>query len=221
MISASSRNRGAAGGVVGVTVEDLLERHLAIQLGVERDEHGSQSAPGMRSKHAEPLAVAGSRADGIGCRAFGVISVVGRAVRRAGGVERRVDLRAANPSQALSRRLAGRDGGHAFLHVAAVGVQVDLDKPFQQHSLGPVQVTARFQVVGQTVRLIQRPDLKCGHELALVDDPILQREQSEEEMAVGGGVHGAAPGQGVVPCKPNRGNRARSRGEHHDDKIIA
>ena len=31
------------------------------------------------------------------------------------------------------------------------------------------------------------------HELALVDQAVLQREQSEEEMAVGGGGHGMAP----------------------------
>ena len=51
----------AAGRVVGVVVEDLLERHLAIQLGVEGHEHGPQPAPGMRPEHAEPLAVAGGR----------------------------------------------------------------------------------------------------------------------------------------------------------------
>ena len=29
----------AADGIVGMAVEDLLEGHLAVQLGVERDEH--------------------------------------------------------------------------------------------------------------------------------------------------------------------------------------
>ena len=58
----------AAGRVVGVVVEDLLERHLAVQLGVERHEDGAQAAPGVGPEDAEPLAVAGGRADGVGRR---------------------------------------------------------------------------------------------------------------------------------------------------------
>jgi hypothetical protein len=38
-----------------------------------------------------------------------------------------------------------------------------------------------------------------GQELALVDEPILEREQSEEKMTVGGGGHGEAPGVDVAP----------------------
>jgi hypothetical protein len=36
-------------------------------------------------------------------------------------------------------------------------------------------------------------------------EPILKREQSEEEMAVGGGGHGAAPDRDVVPHARHRG----------------
>ena len=35
---------GSTGLVVGVAIEDLLERHLAIQLGIERDEHRPEAA---------------------------------------------------------------------------------------------------------------------------------------------------------------------------------
>ena len=47
----------AANRVVGVTVEDLLERDLAVQLVIERHEDGAQAAPGMGPQDAEPLAV--------------------------------------------------------------------------------------------------------------------------------------------------------------------
>ena len=67
---------GAAGRVVGVAVEDLLERHLAVQLGVERHEDGAQAAAGVRPEDAEPLAVAGGRADGVAGRAVGVAASV-------------------------------------------------------------------------------------------------------------------------------------------------
>ena len=64
----------AAGRVVGVVVEDLLERHLAVQLGVQRHEDGAQAAPGVRPQDAEPLAVGGGRADGVAGGAVGVAS---------------------------------------------------------------------------------------------------------------------------------------------------
>ena len=59
---------GAAGRVVGVPVEDLLERHLAVELGVEGDEDRAQSAAGVGPEDAEPLAVGGGRADGVAGR---------------------------------------------------------------------------------------------------------------------------------------------------------
>jgi hypothetical protein len=58
----------AAAGVVGVVVVNLLERHLAVQLAVERDEDRAQPAPGVGSQHAEPLAVAGGCTDGVAGR---------------------------------------------------------------------------------------------------------------------------------------------------------
>ena len=87
--------------VVGVVVEDLLERHFAIQLGVERDEHGAQPAPGMRPEDAKSLAVTGGRADGVGCRAVG-IAVLGRTVCRADVAERCADFRVTDRAR-LSR----------------------------------------------------------------------------------------------------------------------
>ena len=62
---------GPAGRVVGVLVEDLLERHLAVELGVEGDEDGAQAAPGVGPQDAEPLAVGGGGAHGVAGRAVG------------------------------------------------------------------------------------------------------------------------------------------------------
>jgi hypothetical protein len=47
----------AAGRVVGVAIEDLLEGDLAVQLAIERHEHFPQTTPGVRAEHAEPLTV--------------------------------------------------------------------------------------------------------------------------------------------------------------------
>jgi hypothetical protein len=69
----------AAAFIVGVAVEDLLQRQLAMQLGVQSHEDGVQAAFGMRSENAEPLAVAGGRADGITGGAVGVGLALGPA----------------------------------------------------------------------------------------------------------------------------------------------
>jgi hypothetical protein len=114
-----------AGGVVGVPLEDLLERHLAVQLAVQGHEDGPQAAPGVRAQEAEPLAVAGGRADGVAGGAVGV-SVLGRSMPGVRMVERPVDLRVAELRQALACRLAGRQCGEALFHVAAVRLEVDL-----------------------------------------------------------------------------------------------
>ena len=51
-------------------------------------------------------------------------------------------------------------------------------------------------MVGQAPGLVAGPGLEGGDELALVDQAVLKREQSEEEMAVCGGSHGMAPNSG-------------------------
>ena len=44
---------------------------VAVQLGIQGDEHLAQPAPRMRPQHAEPLVVAGGRADRQSRRAVG------------------------------------------------------------------------------------------------------------------------------------------------------
>jgi hypothetical protein len=58
-------------------------------------------------------------------------------------------------------------------------------------------VTPGDELVGQAPGLVAGPGLEGDHELALVDDPRLQREQSEEQMTVSSGDHGEAPIVGV------------------------
>ena len=108
----------AADRVVGVRVEDLLEGHLAVQLGVQGHEDGAQAAAGMRPEDAEPLAVGGGRADGVAGRAVGVAVVLGRA--RSDPGERGVESGIADLGQALAGRAADADGRQAPLGVVAV-----------------------------------------------------------------------------------------------------
>ena len=54
---------GAVGWVVGVAIEDLLEGDLTIELAVERDKHGSETAFGVRTQHPEPSCLTAGRVD--------------------------------------------------------------------------------------------------------------------------------------------------------------
>ena len=108
----------AAGRVVGVLVEDLLQRHLAVQLRVQGDEDGAQAAAGVGPQDAEPLAVGGGRADGVAGRC-------GRRRRRRvepepSWVRVRSIVGVAERGQALAGGPAGGDRGQALLDVAAV-----------------------------------------------------------------------------------------------------
>jgi hypothetical protein len=70
---------------------------------------------------------------------------------------------------------------------------MDLGQRIQQRLLGARQVAAGFEVIGQAPGLVAGPGLEGGDELALVDQAVLEREQTEEEMSVGGGGHGKSP----------------------------
>jgi hypothetical protein len=60
------------------------------------------------------------------------------------------------------------------------------DQGLADGSLVGVQVAAGQQVVGQVSLLVASPGLEGGDELDLVDQAVLQREPSEEQVALGG-----------------------------------
>jgi hypothetical protein len=105
---------GAAGRVVGLLVADLLEGDLAVQFLVEGHEDGAQAAPGVRPQDAEPLAVGGGRADGVGDRAVGV--GIGRAAPEVLHGARQLGV--AQGGEPLAGGAAQRDRGEAALDVA-------------------------------------------------------------------------------------------------------
>ena len=114
--------------VVGVLRTDLLQRHLAVQLVIERHEDSAQAAPGMGPENAEPLALAGGCADRVSRCSLGVIIIA------SGGTEvlaacdsrdRGLDLWLAEPGEAGAGGPARPDGGQALIDVAAVGFEVN------------------------------------------------------------------------------------------------
>jgi hypothetical protein len=175
---------GAAGRVVGVAVEDLLQRHLAVQLGVKCHEHHAQTATGVGAQHAEPLAVAGGRADDVGHCMVDVGIAVG--VRPAADVgERGLDDGAAGSCQALAGRAVQVEGREALLGVAAVEPEVRVDQGVEQGTVLGAQRALVGEPLGQRPALRARPGAEGEHELVARDHPVLERQQAEQKIAWG------------------------------------
>jgi hypothetical protein len=166
-----------------------------VQFGIQRHEHLAQAAARVRSEDVKPLAIARGRAQGQTGGTIGIVLAVelgGMAVLGPCDTgERRLDLRLAQRRQAGARRSVGGDGGQALLRVTVMGLKVNLGQCVQERPLRGGQVAACLQMVGQALGLVECPGLKGKHELALVDQAVLKREQAEQEMAVRG--HGSPP----------------------------
>ena len=182
--SASSRKRCAAGRVVGVVVEDLLQCHLAMQLRVQRDEDGAQAAPRMGPQDAEPLPVGRGRADGVGGGAVGVGIGLARSRTGADVGESSLDLAVAECGEALAGRSSGGNGGQALLGATAMFLLVEPDHRLDHAALVGVQVAAVDQVFRDLAALVATPGPEGGDELVLIDQAVLEGKQSKEEVAV-------------------------------------
>ena len=166
----------AAGRVVGVLLEDLLECHLAVQLGVQGDEHRAQPAPGVRPQDAEPLAVAGGRADrqlAVRSGSSSSASVAGPFLLRA--TRARVASISGSPSAArLTRvdRLAGTAARLCSTPPPCFFSERDqrLDRPLGRRRRGR---HGRRRWSARDPRLVARPGVECGDELGLLDQAVL------------------------------------------------
>ena len=173
-----------------MVVEDLLERHLAVQLLVERHEDGTQAAAGVGPEDAVSLAVRRGRRDGVADRAFGVIFAIAIGAEDEAD-ERRVDLRVVDGGEAPPDRRLDPDGGEALLRVAAVPLEVLGGQRSISPALLGVEVAEGLEVVVQGPCLVAGPGLEGGHELGLVDQADLESQKAEEEVAFGVGGHRA------------------------------
>ena len=71
------------------------------------------------------------------------------------------------------------------LDVAAVGFQVNRSQRLEQRPLRRGQVSERLEVVTQAAGPVERPGAERVHELILLDQAILESEQTEEEVMAG------------------------------------
>ena len=147
----------AADRVVGVMVEDLLERHLAVQLAIEGHEDGPQGASGMGPEDVEPLDFERGRSNRRVCSAVGVIVIVGRAQRRADVPEGRLNVRAAGAHEAFASGPSDRKDRKALLNVAAKGLDMHTGDGLDSSARrGASRWPSRDKVVGQGIRPLSR-----------------------------------------------------------------
>ena len=128
------------------------------------------------------------------------------------------DVGIAEPGEALAGGAAGGDGGETPFHVAAVLLDVASHQGIDGGSVVGIEVAATDEVVGEGAGLVERPGLEGGDELDLVDQPVLECKQSEQQVAVGGdaamGMLRAArppPTRPATAPAPGRGGRRTSR----------
>ena len=87
--------------------------------------------------------------------------------------------------------------------IAAVGLDVHGRQGLDGGPLGGIEVPLRDEMVGEGARLVAGPGVESGDELRRLDQPGLQGEQAEEEMAVGGdGGHEESPFREAAPDGP-------------------
>jgi hypothetical protein len=79
-----------------------------------------------------------------------------------------------------------------------VGIQVGGDEGIDDRTAAGVEGALGHEQVGDGVGFVEGPGAERGDRLRLVDQPVLERDQAEEEVmvGVGGGHHG---GPGVQP----------------------
>jgi hypothetical protein len=51
---------------------------------------------------------------------------------------------------------------------------------------GLIEMTQADEVVGETASLIEGPGIEPGHKLRLVDQSVLEGDQAEQEVTIGG-----------------------------------
>ncbi len=174
----------AAVRVIGVIVEDALECDLAVELDIARDKNGTKPTMSVGSQNVEPLAIrprcgrgiTGGRIELAVCSDFR-----GSPINQAQGG---IDGGIAEHSKRLVSGAVSAHGGQALLGAPAVLLDVQVGERLDYVPLSFFQIAARDKVGSQRARFVANPRLKAGNELNLIYQAILQRQQSEKEIAL-------------------------------------
>ena len=174
----------AANPVVGMSLEDLLERDLSIELAIEGDKDDAQAPFGMRAKDLKPLTVGRGRAHRDRGGAPGIAVRLGVAQAAGDVAESGLKIGIGEACQGMMHGSTGGDGSQAPFRLAAMLFQVPLDQSLDSRAILCIETAALDKLVGQQPALGTGPGLEARDELALVDQAVLQSEQSKQQVAV-------------------------------------
>ena len=187
MISASEQEAWkVADQIVGVPFEDLFEpRTSRCSSSSSCHEDGAQAALGVGAEDAEPQPVGGRGANRVWGGVVGV-AIIGR---RPDVEQGALNLGVADGGERCAGGRCCGDSGEASLG-AAVLFQVPGHQRLDDSPVVGVEIAHGDEVLGQRPALFERPGLEGPDEPGLVNQAILQSEQTEEEIAIGiGGGH--------------------------------
>ena len=88
--------------------------------------------------------------------------------------------RSPRPPSLSQTATAGRDRRRALVGVTAVLFAVSLDQSLNSSAIIRVEIATTDEVLCHAACLVERPGLKCGDQLSLVDQPILKGKQAEQ-----------------------------------------
>jgi hypothetical protein len=97
--------------------------------------------------------------------------------------ERSSDFVIAEQSRTQAVCVPRRNGSETLLGVSAMLLEVKRHHPLDARALIGIDVTAGEKVLRQWPRSVARPGLKPRHELRLVDQAVLQRQNAEQQVA--------------------------------------
>src|SRR5262249_24894899 len=156
--------------VVGMTILDLLERHLAVELLVAGDEDLAEPPLGMRPEDAEADPRGTRRADHRGAGVEVAVDVPGRGPRDADAGQASLEVDVVEHRQARAGGSDRAERREALLRVAAVGPDVLVDQGRQQGVSLARQRPTLDQEVAERSAFIDRPGAEGREERLLVDE---------------------------------------------------
>ena len=181
----------AAGGVVGVLGLDLLERDLAVQLGIQSDGNHSDAAPSMVPQEPEAapfrrrLAQTEAPVQRIWLAAVRAVGSTNGEIARGEWIVGAVDRE--QGKGVLRVWLWARARCHSLASPSPVIMLLNM-APNQPLEHGPIilgERTALDHDPGHRPRPFFRPALKRGDEVGLIDQPVLKRQDAEKQVSLG------------------------------------
>ena len=159
--------------VIGMPVLDFLQRHLAVQLLIERHGDLAQPALGVRPQDAETQAAGGRLAHRR--RRVGPVRVLISLARRGDVNQARLHVGVGDALQVILGGAQRTDRGQALLRIVTVLLEVFLDQRLQQGVVRRRRGRLVAQYLAERLALLEHPGIHGRDQGIAADEVHLQR----------------------------------------------